>query len=114
MASKGPAAVVHAMADTHNLHALTDRDLDTLEELAAANRDRLKHDIEEGWAKPMDIGASDASHHSATLKKLVRRGLVDIRDASTKRPGASRYYRAGCWYRINLNGLDAIKTRRAR
>lgn len=30
-----------------------------------------------GWARPMDIGARDGSHHSATLSGLARRGLVE-------------------------------------
>lgn len=28
------------------------------------------------WARPMDIGARDGSHHSATLTGLVKHGLV--------------------------------------
>jgi len=30
-----------------------------------------------GWARPMDIGARDGSHHSATLKALADRGLAE-------------------------------------
>lgn len=29
------------------------------------------------WSRPMDIGATDGSHHSATLGRLVARGLVE-------------------------------------
>jgi len=30
-----------------------------------------------GWARPMDIGARDGSHHSATLAGLAGRGLAE-------------------------------------
>jgi len=30
-----------------------------------------------GWARPMDIGARDGSHHSATLSGLAKRGLIE-------------------------------------
>lgn len=93
---------------------LTERDFETLDDLASTNRDRVKNlGAEYEWAKPMDIGASDASHHSATLKKLGRRGLVDIEDASTKRPGCSKYWRAGCRYKINIAGQAALDQRKA-
>lgn len=83
---------------------LTERDLEVLGALDAANRDRLAHGIEDGWAKPMDCGAWDASYHSGVLKKLARCGLVDVRSPSVKHPGRSKYPRAGCWYKINVQG----------
>lgn len=33
----------------------------------------------EAWLRPMDVGGRNASHHSSTLKSLVRRGLVEER-----------------------------------
>lgn len=54
--------------------ALSDRQRDVLESLAAFKRYNGYND---GWAQPMDIGGHDGSHHSATLKGLVDRGLVD-------------------------------------
>lgn len=33
-------------------------------------------DRNDPWARPMDLGATDASNHSARLKKLVDKGLV--------------------------------------
>jgi hypothetical protein len=30
-----------------------------------------------GWARPMDVGARDGSHHSATLSRLARRGRAE-------------------------------------
>lgn len=32
-----------------------------------------------GWTTPMRIGGTDASHHSSTLARLVKRGLVERR-----------------------------------
>jgi hypothetical protein len=50
---------------------LTERDLDVLGELA--------HQSKEGrWLRPMDIGGTDASHHSATLNKLVSHGYAKL------------------------------------
>lgn len=31
------------------------------------------------WFRPMDVGGHDASHHSHTLAKLVRKGLAERR-----------------------------------
>ena len=81
--------------------------METTEQGVMAERPNLGPGNE--WAKPMDIGASDASYHSGVLKKLARRGLVDIKDASTKRPGCSKYYRAGCRYQINVAGIRALR-----
>lgn len=46
---------------------ISDRQRDVLESLAVYG----------DWARPMDIGARDGSHHSATLGQLARHGLVD-------------------------------------
>jgi hypothetical protein len=46
---------------------LSDRQLDVLETLAVYG----------DWARPMDIGARDGSHHSATLSGLAKRGLAE-------------------------------------
>lgn len=46
---------------------ISDRQRGVLESLAAYG----------DWARPMDIGARDGSHHSATLSQLARHGLVD-------------------------------------
>jgi hypothetical protein len=45
---------------------LTERDQETLNEVPT-----------DEWVRPMDIGGRDSSHHSATLRKLVRYGLVE-------------------------------------
>jgi hypothetical protein len=46
---------------------LSDRQRDVLDSLAVFG----------DWARPMDIGARDGSHHSATLSALASRGLVE-------------------------------------
>jgi len=46
---------------------ISDRDREVLREIAWYG----------GWARPMDVGARDGSHHSATLRKLAGRGLVE-------------------------------------
>lgn len=33
----------------------------------------------DGWARPMDVGAFDGSHHTMTLRALVKKGLVERR-----------------------------------
>ena len=96
---------------------LTDRDLETLRDLLHVCDDRAKqmesasnprpHDF---FVKPMDIGGMDCSHHSKTLKKLVRRGLADIWEPSLKHPGRSRYG-GGCLYKINDRGRAAMKAK---
>ena len=45
---------------------LTDRDREVLAELPT-----------DEWVRPMDVGGRDSSHHSATLRKLVRYGLAE-------------------------------------
>jgi hypothetical protein len=46
---------------------ISDQQVDVLGSLAAFG----------GWARPMDIGGRDGSHHSATLSQLARKGLVE-------------------------------------
>lgn len=46
---------------------LSEQQLDVLDSLAVFGE----------WARPMDIGARDGSHHSTTLNSLAKRGLVD-------------------------------------
>ena len=44
-----------------------------------------------GWARPMDLGAWDASWHSASLRKMVRMGLVEKRTRGSNRSYEYRY-----------------------
>lgn len=46
---------------------ISDRQRDVLESLAVYG----------DWARPMDVGARDGSHHSATLSALADRGLAE-------------------------------------
>lgn len=46
---------------------LSERQRDVLESLAVHGE----------WARPMDIGARDGSHHSQTLSGLAKRGLAE-------------------------------------
>lgn len=74
---------------------LTPRDYDVLECLEAFHRNMEDIGSPEAGARPMDVGAWDASHHSATLKKLERRGLVRSLtkwSGLTKRSGSPRKY----------------------
>ena len=81
---------------------LTERDIVVLRDLASSEIDRW-HD---GWARPMDVGGRDASHHSATLKKLARHGLAEQKErAGWCRP--SYLYRVTVHGRIWLTNLDA-------
>lgn len=77
--------------------ALTERQIQTLRELESANRNLTEVGYRDGWAKPLDCGGSNASHHSATLGSLHKRGLVD-------RKGYTPGCRAVWTYRINDAG----------
>ncbi len=48
---------------------LSDRQLDVLDSLAVFG----------DWARPMDIGARDGSHHTMTLRALVKESLAERR-----------------------------------
>lgn len=56
---------------------LTDRDIETLGELEAANRNLKQVGYRGGWAKPLDCGGSNGSHHGATLVKLTKAGFAE-------------------------------------
>lgn len=75
--------------------ALTEKELDVLGELECAKRTVPGW---KGWLTPMFCGGSDGSHHSATLARLVRSGLVERK----RRAG---YVRASYFYRITRAGL---------
>ena len=52
---------------------LTARQRDVLDSLAIYGGDSRE------WARPMDIGARDGSHHTGTLRTLIRKKLVERR-----------------------------------
>lgn len=84
------------------------------------------------WARPMDVGARDGSHHSATLSALASRGLVDRKklhaiycyNGSTQRqklvdnrwvttdghpPSTACCCKGSCRYKITSAGRKALK-----
>jgi hypothetical protein len=78
---------------------VTKRDREVLGHLAAARQIASSMD---GWLTPMFCGGTDGSHHSATLRKLARKGLVERK----VRSGLSR---RSYLYRITLAGRAALK-----
>jgi len=94
---------------------LTERDWDVLETLRFTNDEAT---CPRKWATPLDLGAGNGSHHSQTLAKLVRRGLVEgfqragtIRGVTTAR-GVGMSRGSKC-YRITDAGREACKEWRA-
>lgn len=64
-------------------------------------------------ARPMDVGGSDGSHHSATLRKLAARGFVErMRRNSICNMLNSR--RGSYCYRISAAGIAAASAEAAR
>lgn len=87
---------------------MTDNEREVLIELDACKRRGPE------WARPMDLGGRDASHHSGTLKRLVAQGLAATRqyggEAATG-PGAwekTKVWRGARVYRITPEGHRAI------
>jgi chromosome segregation and condensation protein ScpB len=74
--------------------ALTERDADVLWCLP------LKE-----WVTPFAVGGTDASHHSATLRKLERRGMVE-------RKRRSGWVRRSFLYRLTSKGDAAYRAYR--
>lgn len=84
---------------------LTKRDRETLRDLYSQRDNELPGKVEVGWARPMDVGGRDGSHHSQTLAKLVKKGLAErsVRGGHTK----------DCYqYRITTLGEEAVKKKR--
>lgn len=40
---------------------------------------RLFAELDDKWVRPMDIGGSDGSDHSYTLRRLIAKGYVERR-----------------------------------
>lgn len=84
---------------------LTERERDVLDNLRgytdSANRAGVTADEKDAWARVMDCGGRDASHHSGTLRRLANRGLCEKRF----RGG---YCRRTWLYRINDAGRAAL------
>jgi hypothetical protein len=56
-----------------------------------------------GWARPLDLGGFDTSHHSATASALAKKGLLDRFDR-----GSLMGARAVWLYRITDLGRQAL------
>jgi len=54
------------------------------------------------WARPMDVGGKDGTHHTHTLKSLAKKGLAE-------RKGERFYVRAAYRYRITAEGRRALE-----
>lgn len=71
-----------------------------------------------GWVTPMQVGGRDSSHHSATLRTLVGRGLVEVRQTggtviATGRDAFAQtkprhMIRGSRRYRITKAGIEAL------
>lgn len=80
---------------------MNERDLDVLKHLEVA--ETIKPGCG-GWLTPMWCGGQDASHHSQTLRKLWRNGLVERK----RRPGLASV-RPPYLYRITGDGLEHLE-----
>ncbi len=85
---------------------LTPRDIDLLGDVVHTTDDWLRQGFgDERWLMPMDVGGTNASHHSYTLHKLAARGLIDMKKYGGKRAkGSCRYWANGAgrkWLREN-------------
>ncbi len=79
---------------TSRLKPLTERDIDTLQELVRVAADWKRQGFDaERKLMPMDIGGTNGSHHSATLHKLHSRGFcVMIKYGNRRAKGSCRYW----------------------
>lgn len=89
------------------MRPLTDRDLETLDDLRMATDDAIQYGGRNGrpstgWVMPLDCGGMNGSHHSYTLSKLAGRGLCE-----RKKYGAPRE-KGSCRYRINDAGRERL------
>ena len=77
---------------------LNAKEIEVLRELQAFAEQHPKR-----WARPMDVGAWDSSHHSLSLRKLVAKGLAERRLRGTLRNMIGS--RRGSYeYKINAKG----------
>lgn len=94
------------MSANTGLTALSDRQFEVLRELASL-RDQPNQCSRSGcWATPRDFGGRDASHHSASAKRLVDMGLVE-----RKQFGFSWSARGSYGYRITDAGIAMLAAR---
>lgn len=90
---------------------ITDRDLETLNELEAASNSHAASGFRRGWCRPMDCGGSNGSHHSKTLAKLVRLGFAISNREPGKPIGGNQ--RPGIDFKISPAGVERLAQMRA-
>ncbi len=81
---------------------MTGRQRDVLAALCRHTDNGIKHDWHRSWARPMDVGGFNGSHHGATLRQLHRMGLAQV---DTWRVGERRTFR----YKISARGRAALR-----
>lgn len=64
---------------------------------------------DERWMRPMDVGGRDASHHSATMAQLVRKGLAERRTRGSDR--SFEYRRTPAGYTAVHGSRPSVRTR---
>lgn len=75
----------------HEPHFMLDeRQLDTLVAL-----NEFREQTRNRWARPMDVGGKGQSHHSSTLRSLVRLGAAEKRARGSDRSYVYRITRDG-------------------
>lgn len=62
-----------------------------------------------GWARPMDVGGKNTSHHSHTLKALVDAGYAERKSRFPKGEAT----RGSFVYRVTKRGRDWLRRRKA-
>ncbi len=58
------------------------------------------------WFRPLDLGGGDGTHHSQTLRRLVKKGWAELAPRSNGHRGSNLY-------RITLAGVKALANRQA-
>jgi hypothetical protein len=76
---------------------LTVRDIEVLQTVVSVTRQMEKIGVAT-WRQAIDFGGTNGSHHSYTLHKLHRRGLIEMKKIGGRREKGS------CHYRSNLTG----------
>lgn len=68
--------------DTTSAPTLTEQQTEMLQQCAP-----------DEWLRPMDMGGRDGSHHSSTLRTLIRKGLVERKPRTEGWRGSYLYRR---------------------
>lgn len=68
----------------------------------------IRADRGEEWGRPMDLGAWDASNHSARLRQLIKKGLVERQRRNSICNVLIHSARGSYEYRITEAGRAAI------